>query len=202
MRQLRKSVNLLGAALVAGGLAAVPQAAFAQAANPCAPKATNPCAPKAANPCTAKHEVDAKLVTRPAGTKLAQGKHADLAKEGEKLFNDTKLSSNGMACSSCHTNNDNFMPTVAKSYPHEVDMAKEKGGVAKVHLDEMVQFCMVVPMATKPLPWDSRQLAALTAYNVDLQKKFQADAKKAANPCAPKAANPCAPKAGNPCAKK
>ena len=194
MRPLRKSVNLLGAALIAGGLAAVPQAAFAQAANPCAPKATNPCAPKAANPCAAKFEVDAKLVTRPAGTKLAQGKHADLAREGEKLFNDTKLSSNGMACGACHANNDNFMATFAKPYPHEVDMAKEKGGVAKVHLDEMVQFCMVVPMAAKPLPWDSRQLAALTAYNADLQKKFQADAKKAANPCAPKAGNPCAKK--------
>ncbi len=209
MRQTPKSVNLLGATLVAAGLAAIPQAAFAQAANPCAPKAANPCAPKAANPCAAKFEVDAKLVTRPAGTKLAQGKHADLAKEGEKLFKDTKLSTNGMACGTCHTNNDNFMPTFAKPYPHEVEMAKEKGGVARVGLDEMVQFCMVVPMATKPLPWDSRQLAALTAYTADLQKKFQADAKKAAaNPCAPKkavnpcSANPCAPKAANPCAMK
>ncbi|MEK7245605.1 MAG: cytochrome C peroxidase [Pseudomonadota bacterium] len=194
MRHLRKSVNLLGAALIAGGLAAVPQAAFAQA--------VNPCAPKAANPCAAKFEVDAKLVTRPAGTKLVQGKHSDLAKEGEKLFKDTKLSTNGMACGTCHANNDNFMATFTKPYPHEVEMAKEKGGVAKVHLDEMVQFCMVVPMATKPLPWDSRQLAVLTTYTADLQKKFQADAKKAANPCAPKAANPCAPKAANPCAPK
>jgi hypothetical protein len=52
------------AALLAGGFA-VPQEAFAQAANPCAPKTTkaanpcaakptNPCAPKAANPCAAK----------------------------------------------------------------------------------------------------------------------------------------------------
>ncbi len=45
------------AALLTGGLAVVPQDAFAQAANPCAPKATkasNPCAPKAANPCASK----------------------------------------------------------------------------------------------------------------------------------------------------
>lgn len=45
------------AALLAGGLAVVPQVAFAQAANPCAPKATkasNPCAPKVANPCAPK----------------------------------------------------------------------------------------------------------------------------------------------------
>ena len=55
MTTLKKSLAMaIFASLLAGGLAAVPQAAFAQAKNPCAPKAANPCAPKAANPCAPK----------------------------------------------------------------------------------------------------------------------------------------------------
>lgn len=155
----------------------------AQAGNPCAPKQPNPCAPKAAAP-----EVDPKLVMRPAGTRLAQGDVAVLVKEGETLFKDTKLSTNGMACESCHADNNAFMPTFAQPYPHAVAMATEKGGVAQVHLDEMVQFCMVVPMEAKPLPWDSRQLAALTTYTAEVQKRFvkQQGAAPAGNPCAPR----------------
>ncbi len=167
-----------------------------KAANPCAPKAANPCAPKAANPCAGKPEVDPKLVLRPKGTSLAQGNHAQLVKQGEALFKDTKLSTSGISCQSCHLDNDNFAPSFAKPYPHQVAMAKEKGGVASVQLDEMVQFCMVVPMAAKPLRWDSRELAALTAYSGELQKAFskqpQKTGAKGANPCAAK--NPCAPK--------
>jgi hypothetical protein len=79
-------------------------------------------------------------------------------------------------------------------------MATEKGGVRRVHLDEMVQFCMVVPMAAKPFPWGSKDLAALTAYSGEVQKRFikTGGATKAASPCAAK--NPCA--ARNPCAAK
>jgi cytochrome c len=43
-------------------------------------------------------------------------------------------------------------------------MTEQPGGLKQVSLDEMVQFCMVVPMAAKPLAWDSKELAALTAY--------------------------------------
>lgn len=166
---------LLTAAVVAAAVASgLPSPA--QAGNPCAPKQSNPCAPKAANPCApqaARPEIDPKLVMRPAGTKLAQGDVAALTKEGQALFKDTKLSTNGMACETCHADNNGFMPTFAQPYPHTVGMATEKGGVAQVHLDEMVQFCMVVPMEAKPLPWDSRQLAALTAYTAERQKAFQ-----------------------------
>lgn len=48
--------------------------------NPC-----NPCAAK--NPCAASNRIDAKLVTRPAGSKLASGKTEDLRREGETLWN-------------------------------------------------------------------------------------------------------------------
>jgi len=66
-----------------------------------------------------------------------------------------------------------------------------------VRLDEMVQFCMLAPMAAKPFPWDSRELATLTAYAAEVQKSYKASraAKK------PKNQNPCAMQ-GNPCAMK
>lgn len=174
-------------AVVAAVASGLPSPALA--GNPCAPKQSNPCAPKAANPCApkaAKPEIDPKLVMRPAGTKLAQGDPAALIKEGEALFKDTKLSTNGMACETCHADHSAFQDTFAKPYPHAVAMATEKGGVAQVHLDEMVQICMVAPMEAKPLPWDSRALAALTAYTAELQKTFKAQAAPPANPCAPR----------------
>jgi hypothetical protein len=51
-------------------------------------------------------------------------------------------------------------------------MPEERSGVAQVALDEMVQVCMVVPMASKPLPWESKELAALTVYAQEVQKDF------------------------------
>ena len=164
------------ATLISSGLATA-----ALAVNPCAPKQPNPCAPQ-----TAKPVIDPKLVTRPAGTKLAAGDHAALVKDGEKLFKDTNLSTNGMACESCHADNNAFMPTFAEPYPHAVAMAAEKGDVTQVRLDEMVQFCMAAPMEAKPLPWASRKLAALTAYTAERQKAFQAQYAGKVNPCAPR----------------
>jgi cytochrome c len=214
-----------------GLLATAPLPAAAQSANPCAPaargRANNPCAPRAGNPCApnpcaakpanpcapnpcaakgnpcaAAAKVDPKLVTRPKGTKLLEGSRATLVRDGERLFKSEKLSTNGMACSSCHGGGEGFQASFAKPYPHEVAMAFERGGMKSIQLDEMIQFCMIVPMEAKPLPWQGRDLAALTAYNEELQKAFQAKAKPGANPCAPRSANPCAPKAQNPCAPK
>lgn len=192
--------NRVAGALLVAAFAISGASAPTLAANPCAPKVANPCAAKAANPCAAKPEVDPKLVLRPKGTALAKGDHAALVKQGEALFKDEKLSTNGMACQSCHAELGAFAPSFAKPYPHTVEMAEAKGGVKSVNLDEMVQFCMVVPMEAKPLKWDSKELAALTAYTGELQKKFRKAA--AANPCAAKPANPCAPKSANPCAAR
>lgn len=168
------------------------------ASNPC-----NPCAAKAKNPCaTASNQIDPKLVTRPAGTQLASGNAAELAKEGEKLWNSKTLSTNGMSCQTCHQNYGAFTASFAQSYPHRVTMANDRTGMKKVALDEMIQICMVVPMAAKPLPWNSRELAALTAYVSQLQKHFKpviANPCAVKNPCAPKK-NPCAPV--NPCASR
>jgi cytochrome c len=144
--------------------------------------------------------VDPKLVTRPKGTKLADAPRAELLKDGERLWKDTKLSTNGLACQTCHQNNAAFKATFAKPYPHLVEMPKARAGLKQVHIDEMVQLCMLIPMASKPLPWDSKDLAALSAYSLQVQKTFKPGAAQpaAANPCAAK--NPCGAK--NPCAPK
>ncbi|MDD5328945.1 MAG: cytochrome c peroxidase [Sulfuricella sp.] len=153
----------------------------------------------AGNPCAAgKPEIDAKTITRPQGYKPMAGD----AKLGEKLWHDTKLSTNGLSCNSCHQDHGAFQSSFAKPYPHQVAMARDKAGMKRVHLDEMIQACMVMPMAAKPLPWDSRELAALKAYTLGVQKTFKPGAKAPANPCSAKPANPCAAKPANPCAKK
>lgn len=108
-------------------------------------------------------------ITRPTAYKPKTG---DVAL-GEKLFNDTQLSTNGLACASCHAKHGGFQASFAKPYPHAVAMAREQLGRKSVYLDEMVQGCMVMPMAAKPLPWDSKELAGLTAYMLTVQKSFK-----------------------------
>lgn len=169
--------------------------------NPCATK--NPCAMQKCNPCAASGKCGAKAnpcaakrVTRPADYQPYTGDHAELAKLGEQLFNDPNLSSNGLSCASCHGDGAGYNASFTNEYPHAVDMAQNVFSLDKVHLDEMVQICMVQPMAAEPLPWDGKELAALTAYMRDVQMTL------AANPCAAKTAK-CAPCAGkNPCATR
>lgn len=114
-------------------------------------------------------EPQGNLTIRPAGYKPQAG---DVA-FGEKRFNDTRLSTNGMSCATCHAKMGAFSASFAKPYPHTVAMARDQLGRQTVHLDEMVQACMVMPMAAKPLPWNSKELAALTAYVQTLQKNFK-----------------------------
>jgi len=166
----------------------------------------NPCA---ANPCAAgMTKMDMTGVMRPKHYKPYKAKKAALVRYGKKLFSDTRLSTNGMSCQTCHADNASFQSTFAQPYPHYVQMTDDFAGVKSVHLDEMVQFCMVKPMASKPLPWNSKKLAALTAYSASLQKGFKAGNPCAAvNPCAAKnpcgaKMNPCAAKKMNPCAAK
>lgn len=119
---------------------------------------------------TAFAEADlAASTTRPAGYKPLKGD----PKAGMVLFNDTKLSTNGTSCASCHANHGAFSASFAKPYPHMVVMARDQLGRKSVHLDEMVQACMAMPMAAKPFLWDSKALADLSAYTAELQKTFK-----------------------------
>jgi hypothetical protein len=113
--------------------------------------------------CAAGGKLDPKLVKRPAGytpAKLTNG----LVAKGWKLFKDTSLSSNGLSCNTCHIGNASYNDTFKSPYPHFVQMAKDRFDLDQVEADEMVQMCMVIPMAAQPLAWNSTELAALTAY--------------------------------------
>ena len=219
-----------GAALALGTFAALPgQAAgpclanpdprkramiLAAACNPCAAKKAcnpcNPCAPKKAcnpcNPCAAKNPCGATAIKasqfkRPCGAGVNPDQARALLAEGERLWKDPSLGNSGLSCDTCHKGGGSLNATFAQPYPHPVAMPAQMAGVKEVYADEMVQFCMLVPMQAKPLDWGSRELAALTAYTAELQKSFNpcAAKKQPCNPC-----NPCGVKTKpcNPCAAK
>ena len=208
MRALRRLWLMPVAAMASvaacgGGNAASQDDAAANpcAANPCAVDAVNPCA---ANPCAAGGTIDASLVTQGDRDLDAHGmSEADLIARGGELWADKSLSGNGTtSCSTCHMNYGMLNASFAEPYPHPVKMATERAGLDDVTAAEMVQLCMVIPMAAEPLAWESVELAALSAYVEDIQIGFEAPAAEM-NPCAanPCAANPCAanPCAANPC---
>lgn len=111
-------------------------------------------------------------LTRPPHSTPFRGDRAALVKLGRKLYDDTNLSTNGMACNSCHADFGAYGDTFKKPYPHFVQMVNDATGLDQVTAEQMVQFCMMRPMANKPLAWDSQELAALTAYVEESQKEF------------------------------
>lgn len=117
--------------------------------------------------------VNQEQVVRPEGTMPATVSHEELLSKGEQLWNDPNLGNSKLACSSCHKNNvARFKKTFLEPYPHMVKMAKKKAKLDEVSAEGMVQLCMVVPMKSEPLPWNSVELAALTTY---MQEVVQAD---------------------------
>lgn len=151
--------------------------------------AANPCA---ANPCAAADDmVDAALVTQGDRVLDTHGKsEAELAALGEALWNDGSLSTTGVSCASCHVDKYAMMQaTFADPYPHFVKMAQDRAGMDQVTAAEMVQLCMVIPMQSDPLAWESEELAALASYVADIQPGFDPSMAGGMNPCS---ANPCA----------
>lgn len=197
MRKLTKA--LLGAVALPVAIAAPSSPAVRAACGSCRPRASKPCSPCTAtraksrcNPCAAKNPCAANRpdnpcnpcaagdlpvpkaseVTRPAGTRLFAGDRTRLLQTGGKLYRDTSLSTNGTACSSCHSDLMGFSDSFKEPYPHTVQMPNEVSGITSISAEGMVQFCLIRPMMSKPLPWDSEQLAALTAYVEELQKEY------------------------------
>lgn len=118
--------------------------------------------------------VDPKTVMRPAGTELQlPADTSALLPVGEKLFDSLKLSENGLTCKSCHFKLEAYEESFREPYPHAVGMAKKRAGLDSVHADEMNQLCLVVTMDSKPLPWGSEELRALTAYVLEQQQEFR-----------------------------
>jgi cytochrome c len=66
-----------------------------------------------------------------------------------------------------------LLTTTIAAFAVPAAMAKDQLGRKSVYLDEMIQGCMVMPMAAKPLPWDFKELAGLTAYLLSVQKTFK-----------------------------
>lgn len=156
--------------------------------NPSAKK--NPCAPNSgsANPCTSM-KINQSRITRPVNYRPYKGNEADLLKYGEKLYNDTHLSSNGRSCQSCHRDSNLFRSTFTQPYPHYVAMAKNHADLNQIELDEMIQLCLIASMEAEPLMWNSRTLAALKIYTTEIQQTLlesHMNPDRSKNPCAVK----------------
>ena len=111
-------------------------------------------------------------VTRPAGTSPHKGEPAALLAKGKVSHGDIKLSPvPGRSCNTCHAEADSYNATFNKPWPHFVESVKAKTGLDRITAEGMVQFCMISAMGTRPLPWDSETLAALTEFVLDRHRK-------------------------------
>lgn len=104
-----------------------------------------------------------------------EGDNAEaLIERGKALFNDPSLSGNGLSCATCHGSDgqSGYQGTFDQAFPHSVNMGVQQFGMETVYADEMVQICMVAPMAAEPLAWDSDEIASLSAFVVDAQARY------------------------------
>ncbi len=128
------------------------------------------CGAKCGPKCGAKSNEQS--IKRPSGYSPSYKLDPKMQSAGELVFKNSKLSSNGMSCATCHTSGAGFRQTFAKPYPHYVEMAKSVYGLPKVHLDEAIQMCMEGPMATKPFDWKSADLQNLASFILSEQANF------------------------------
>jgi hypothetical protein len=110
-------------------------------------------------------------VTRPADTKPFTGDASKLLEIGTKRHGDTRLSSAGRSCNTCHSEADSYNATFKKPWPHFVASERSKTGLDRITAEGMVLFCMISAMGVRPLPWDSETLAALTAFVIERHSK-------------------------------
>ena len=107
----------------------------------------------------------------------AQKEKVDPAKElaksienGKKLFSDPNLGTNGMSCNTCHLEGGTkegkmgdktleAFDNLAAKYPKYFGMANRV-----MTLDQVNNWCIVVPLKGKALAWDDQKLTDLAAY--------------------------------------
>lgn len=76
--------------------------------------------------------------------------------QGDALWHNSKLGTNGLACGNCH-------PDGSATNPHT--FPKYQSNLGKVGtLREMINWCIAVPMQGKPLAWDSAEMTAMETY--------------------------------------
>ncbi|GHH99435.1 c-type cytochrome [Neobacillus kokaensis] len=104
----------------------------------------------------------------PSMEEVPKGKEGDLIKLGEKYHNETSSALDGyvgnkLSCASCHANggvNSSLdLVGVSKTYPQYNSRA---GKV--VTLEDRINGCFLRSMNGKPLPKDSQEMKAMTAY--------------------------------------
>jgi L-cysteine S-thiosulfotransferase len=78
--------------------------------------------------------------------------------DGEKLWN-TKTGAAGKACADCHNDARTSMKGVAARYP-----AFDKSSGRPVNLEQRINLCRRQQQQATPLPYESRDLLALTAF--------------------------------------
>lgn len=118
--------------------------------------------------------LDATKMTQPTDMTYPNADDTEMVARGQELFENPEIGESGLACTSCHAEFGQYKETFKEPYPHFVQMAQDRAGMDEVTAAEMVQLCMVVPMQSEPLPWDSDELKALVAYVKDEQQRFSA----------------------------
>lgn len=113
-------------------------------------------------------------LVRPEGAPRFTDEREKLESLGEQLFARHSLSGNGLACASCHAALNFYNDSFLSAYPHRVNMPYQVAGLDEVNAETMVQFCLAMPMGTAPLPWQSRELAALAAFVEKTQREYAA----------------------------
>lgn len=137
----------------------------------CSAKMTK-CSPKCSPKSKCGVKADPKLIQRPAGFKENYSSTPAKILAGEVMFKNVKLSTNKLSCASCHAGGASYKASFSQPFPHKVEMASETYGVDKINLDEAIQMCMLGPMASKPLAWNSPELENLVTFVSEEQKKF------------------------------
>ncbi len=127
-----------------------------------------------------KKQIRFEKIARPASfTKLYDGSPVEeLIAYGKELYDDRTLAPNGLTCNDCHAKSRGYKKSFAQPFPHPSRMAKARAGIKRdIYADEGVQMCMVIPMAAEPLPWDSKELAALAAHVLEVDQPFYREKK-------------------------
>jgi hypothetical protein len=90
--------------------------------------------------------------------------------KGKKLWNDSTLGTTGFTCLSggCHGDFENLSFETNQTYPHYVEMTEKV-----VTLTQMINYCLVNPMAGQPLASDSDEITAMAAFFRSYRIKYR-----------------------------
>jgi hypothetical protein len=113
------------------------------------------------------------------GTSPAQGKKSSgfstfnaASAKGKRLWNDSTLGTTGFTCLSggCHSDFSNLGFDNNQLYPHYVEMAEKV-----VTLTQMINYCLINPMAGKALEADSDKMTAMASFYRSYRIKYRSE---------------------------